>query len=149
MKLYSELTEPLGKRTFYDLWKLVFSHVKIRKFKHCCGKCNLCSALSELRRKFHDARGRREVTQLFHLHRITFMGERRTYYSRRNLALIESWVYLSGITDGMQQNRCLLPWFGNNKPPPKHLKQHLQGVLLHGRNMRVYRSFSNVRITGN
>lgn len=78
-----------------------------------------------------------------------FMGERRTYYSRRNLALIESWVYLSGITDGMQQNRCLLPWFGNNKPPPKHLKQHLQGVLLHDRNMRVYRSFSNVRITGN
>ena len=28
--------------------------------------------------------------------------------------------------------------------PPVHLKQHLQGVLMHGRQLRIYGSFSNV-----
>jgi hypothetical protein len=52
-------------------------------------------------------------------------------------------------TDGMQQNRCLLPWYGHRKPPPVHLKQHLQGILMHGRQLRVYRSFSNVCVNAN
>jgi hypothetical protein len=123
--------------------------VKIRKFKHCCGKCNLCSRLSELRRQFQDARGREEVTMLFVLHRSTYMGEREAYYGRRFLAMHEKWNHLSTITDGMQQNRCMLPWFGHNKPSPVHIKQHLQGVLMHGRQMRVYRSFSNVCVNAN
>ena len=61
----------------------------------------------------------------------------------------EPWNYLSTITDGMQQNRCLLPWYGHKKQPPKHLKQHLQGILMHGRQLRIYRSFSNVTVNAN
>ena len=53
------------------------------------------------------------------------------YYARRGLALRESWDYISTITDGMQLNRCLfLLWYGHRKPPPVHIKQHLQGVLM-------------------
>lgn len=146
---YDDISEPISLQLFLELWRSVFSYVKIRKFKHCCGKCNLCSRLSELRRQFQDARGREEVTMLFVLHRTTYMGEREAYYGRRHLALHEKWNYLSTITDGMQQNRCMLPWFGHNKTSPVHIKQHLQGVLMHGRQMRVYRSFSNVSVNGN
>jgi hypothetical protein len=140
---------PMCIASFRELWRQVFSYVKIRKFKHCCGKCNLCAALSLARRQFMDARGREEVTMLFVLHRVTYMGEREMYYARRHLAMIEKWNYISTISDGMQQNRCQLPWFGNNKTSPVHIKQHLQGILMHGRNMRVYRSFSNVSINAN
>ena len=140
---------PVTLSLFLDLWNQVFSYVKIRRFKQCCGKCNLCARLSELRRQFTDIRGREEVSRLFVLHRCTYMGERELYYARRNMALMEPWDYLSTITDGMQQNRCLIPWYGHQKPPPVHIKQHLQGVLMHGRMLRIYRSFSNVSVNGN
>ena len=77
------------------------------------------------------------------------MGEREGYYMRRHLAMQEPWKYLSTITDGMQQNQCLLPWYGHKKQPPRHLKQHLQGILMHGRQLRIYRSFSNVVVNAN
>mmetsp|Transcript_18371 Transcript_18371/g.26747 ORF Transcript_18371/g.26747 Transcript_18371/m.26747 type:complete len:81 (-) Transcript_18371:446-688(-) len=38
----------------------------------------------------------------------------------------------------------MLPWFCNGKFPHLHIKQHLQGVLVHGHKMIVYRSFANV-----
>jgi hypothetical protein len=144
-----ELVDPISESLFLDIWKSVFGYVKIRKFKQCCGKCNLCAYLSELRRKFTDARGREEVSRLFEVHRMTYMGERESYYARRLLGMIEPWNYLSTITDGMQQNRCMLPWYAHRKPPPTHLKQHLQGILMHGKNVRVYRSFSNVCVNAN
>ena len=83
VKCYHELVEPIRLELFLDIWASVFDYVKIRKFKQCCGKCNLCAHLSELRRKFTDVRGREEVTRLFEVHRITYMGEREGYYSRR------------------------------------------------------------------
>ena len=146
---YSELTEPISRQLFLEIWRTVFAYVKVRKFKQCCGKCNLCSYLSELRRKFTDARGREEVARFFEVHRMTYMGEREGYYARRHQAMMEPWNFLSTITDGMQQNRCLLPWYGHKKQPPKHLKQHLQGILMHGRQLRIYRSFSNVVVNAN
>ena len=141
---YNDIAEPISEQLFLSIWKSVFSYVKIRKFKQCCGKCNLCAYLSELRRKFTDSRGREEVTRLFEVHRMTYMGEREGYYARRQSAMHEPWNFLSTITDGMQQNRCLLPWYGHKKPSTVHLKQHLQGILMHGRQLRIYRSFSNV-----
>jgi hypothetical protein len=131
MSCYHDLEEPIRLELFLEIWASVFNYVKIRKFKQCCGKCNLCARLSELRRQFTDVRGREEVTRLFEVHRMTYMGEREMYYARRLSAMHEPWNYLSTITDGMQQNRCLLPWYGHRKPPAVHLKQHLQGMLMH------------------
>lgn len=72
------------------------------------------------------------------------MGERRKYYDRRTEAMLNKYMFLSTISDGMQQNHCLLPWFGHNKMPAVHIKQHLQCVLMHGHNMTVFRTFANV-----
>ena len=76
---YDQLQSPLSVGLFLDICKSVFSYVKVRKFKQCCGKCNLCSALSELRKKYLDSRGREEVAKLFFVHRMTYMGEREGY----------------------------------------------------------------------
>jgi hypothetical protein len=68
------------------------------------------------------------------------------YYinNRVNQALNSSKDYLSIVTDGMAQQHCLLPWSANLYQFPKHLSQHLQGVLAHGRHLRMYRTFHNV-----
>jgi hypothetical protein len=137
--------EPVTLETFLRIWKDVYPYVKVRKYKNSCGHCNLCTTLSEKRRKFRDRAGREEVTNLFALHRMSTMGERRTYYDRRLQASLSPSLFLSTISDGMQQNHCLLPWYGNSKSPGSyHIKQHLQGVYMHGDNMTVFRTFANV-----
>jgi hypothetical protein len=136
--------ESMTEKSFVKLWKQVFPYVKVRKYKSSCGHCNLCTLLGEKRRKFRDMAGRQEVTNLFAIHRLSTMGERRTYYDRRMEASMNSHLCLSTIADGMQQNHCTLPWFGNTKMPGVHIKQHLQGVLMHGQNMTIYRTFANV-----
>ncbi len=136
---------PVCFQTFLGIWKTTYPYVKVRKYKSSCGHCNLCSVLSDKRRKYRDRAGREEVTNLFALHRLSCMGERRLYYDRREEAARNPNLFLSSISDGMMQNHCLLPWYGNNKQPGAvHIKQHLQGVLMHGYNMTVYRSYANV-----
>ena len=92
---------PVNMELFLELWREVYGYVKIRRFKQCCGECNLCARLSELRRQFLDIRGREEVARLFLLHWCTYMGERERFYARRGLALRESWDYISTLTDSM------------------------------------------------
>jgi hypothetical protein len=134
----------LDLNTFLRIWKNVFPYVKCRKYKSSCGHCNLCTELAEKRRQYRDKEGRQEVTNLFALHRLSIVGERRAYYDRRLEAALNPKMFLSTIADGMQQNHCFLPWFANSKMPACHVKQHLQGILMHGINMRVYRTYSNI-----
>lgn len=49
----------------------------------------------------------------------------------------------------MAQNHCNLPWMGNLAQFPQCLKQHLQGVLCHGRILTMYRTFHNIKNTAN
>ena len=77
---YNDVVEPFSLPLFLEIWRTVFAYyVKIRKFKQCCRKCNLCSYLFELRRKFTDARDRKEVARLFEVYRMTYMGEREAF----------------------------------------------------------------------
>jgi hypothetical protein len=77
------------------------------------------------------------------LHRTMYMGERLTYYSRRQEALLYPETVWSLIGDGMAQHHCQLPYLAGLKELDK-LTQHLQGVLCHGKLMRVYRTFHNI-----
>ena len=78
------------------------------------------------------------------LHRSAYMGERMTYGTRRDRAIAEPSKYLSVISDGMAQNHCQLPHLGNQDTWTELFPQHLQGMLMHGRGMRMYRTFHTV-----
>ena len=129
---------------FGDLWKHCFPYVRIREFKAVSGKCDTCMKLSKLRRTFHDDQRREYITMMHALHRSAYMGERMTYAVRRERAIAEPSKYLSLISDGMAQNHCQLPYLANKDTWNEYFPQHLQGVLMHGRSMRMYRTFHTV-----
>ena len=139
--------KPLSKTAFDSLWKNCFPYVKIRRFKNVSGKCKTCARLSFLRRKFRGESQRQLITKLFYLHRSAYMGERSTYAQRCQLARQSPQEYLSLATDGMQQAHCMLPYCGNLDNFSTCLPQHLQGVLVHGRQFNMFRTFHTVRNT--
>ncbi len=124
----------LGYVAFLRIWTHNFPNVKIREYKAVTGKCSCCAKLSDLRRKFKAAHIRQAITDLHALHRITYMSERKTYYQKQILAIMQPDVYMSVILDGMAQSHSALPWLSNQKDFPQRLKMHLQGVIEHGQN---------------
>ena len=72
------------------------------------------------------------------------MGERREYAERRYLARQQPDKYMSTISDGMAQLHCLLPYFGNQYTVNVNYKQHIQGIINHGRTLTLYRTFNNI-----
>jgi len=81
---------------------------------------------------------------LHSMHRSAYMGERLMYSLRRSAALNLSKEYLSVITVGMAQSHCELPHFGHVASCSSKFSQHLQGILLHGRGMIIYRTFNTI-----
>jgi len=73
-----------------------------------------------------------------------YMGERLQYYHRRHDAETFPTTVWSAISDGMAQAHNMLPHLGNLATFSNPLPQHLQGVLVHGVRMLVYRTFHNV-----
>jgi len=138
-------SEWLCPSSFVTVWKNLFSHVKIREFKAVSGKCSTCAKLSDARKMYKDQSRRTYITEMHYLHRSAYMNERMKYAERRQLACKLPKSYLSIIIDGMAQNHCKLPWYGNLKDSDNTLPQHLQGVLNHGRGFTIYRTFHNVR----
>ena len=135
--------EYVSVTVFGKLWEACFPHVKIREHKAVGMKCNVCAVLSDLRATFKDIKNREYVRHLHMLHRSTYMGERLAYYNRRNLGEQMQEEYLSLISDGMAQHHCQLPWSANLNAH-RTLPHHIQGVLMHGRNLNMYRTFHNV-----
>ncbi len=133
--------ETLQYGSFINMWTTCFPHVKIREYKAVSGKCQVCTMLSEARRKHLSLEARRYITQLHAFHRTMYMGERLEYYRRRNDAMLMPSSYWSAIGDGMMQQHCVLPHRGNLSTFHKTLPQHLQGMLVHGRSIEIYRTF--------
>lgn len=104
---------PLSYKSFVRLWHTCFPHVRIREYKQCCGKCNVCFKLSEARRSTKDPAAKEYFTYMHRLHRTMYMGERKTYAERRKMARDVPSKYVSTISDGMAQLHCLLPYFAN------------------------------------
>ena len=140
--------EHLESHAFGKLWSLCFSHVKVRAVKAVTGKCACCALLSHARKSCSDCKSREYITFLHALHRSMYMGERLSYYARRQEALQDPAVVYSLIGDGMAQAHCQLPYLAGMKTIDT-LAQHLQGVLVHGQLMFVYRTFHNVNNSSN
>jgi hypothetical protein len=133
----------LDVSTFGKLWTACFPHVKIREHKAVGMKCNTCAILSDLRKTLKDQSSREYIKQVHAFHRSTYMGERLAYYDRRTQGEMMQKQYLSMICDGMAQHHCLLPWSAN-LTQLKCLPHHIQGVMLHGRRIFMYRTFHNI-----
>ena len=111
----------LSYAAFLKLWAACFAYVKVREYKQCCGKCVTCFKLSDARKTTKDRNKKTYVTIMHALHRTFYMGERNTYAERRRLARMHPSLYLSTISDGMAQNHCLLPYFGNKYTVRLHM----------------------------
>ena len=137
--------KPLSMTQFRRQWKKGFSHVKIRKYKACSGKCSICAELSVLTRE-KKTRAAMEYLKLCRIiHRADFMRDRDLYAQRKKLAELYPCQYFSMITDGMQQTHCELPYSGNRMPTGSNkLKQHLQGITSHFRRTRMYRTLDHI-----
>ena len=144
----SSRQDTVTPQAFGKLWTSCFSYVKIRAVKAVTGKCTTCAALSHIRRTYTDAQSRECITLLHALHRTMYMGERLSYYDKRNEALLYPSTVWSLIGDGMAQQHCQLPYLAGLKDIDQ-LPQHLQGMLIHGKLMQVYRTFHNVKNDSN
>jgi hypothetical protein len=135
--------------TFASIWKSCFEYVKIREFKAVSGKCACCANLSTMRKTFKNRHEREYIKMMHALHRSTYMGERISYATRRNQAVMEKSRYLSTISDGMQQGHNMLPHMANQNTWQDGLPQHLQGILNHNRGLKMYRTFHNINNCAN
>jgi hypothetical protein len=91
-----------------------------------------CAKLTDARKRSKANDTRKYYTWLHFLHKTAYMGERACYKARKGEAKKDISDALSIIGDGMAQNHCLVPYWGGLKDFPT-IKQHLQGVLSHGR----------------
>jgi hypothetical protein len=89
------------------------------------------------------------VNELHRLHRVMYMQERHHYYTRAERAVHDPDHYISCISDGMASNKCVCPADKDRYEFKPHLKMHIQGVLMHGRRLDIYRSFPNLSVGGN
>jgi hypothetical protein len=97
-----------------------------------------------LRSQFRDAETRKQIMFLYTCHKSMFMGERMEYAIRVAMAVNDfEGKYLSIVMDGMQQTHSEIPWMCNNVTFGNVLKQHLQGVTVHGKASYMFRTFNN------
>ena len=134
---------------FVKTWNKYFPHVKIREYKACSGKCELCSTFSVLMTKHKTLEAMRHVKEFRALHRKDYMEDRLLYQRRVNLALDNPDEHLSIISDGMQQFHTELPYSANQITHNKKVKQHLQGLTTHGRRTRMYRTVDHIKLGAN
>lgn len=139
----------LGLSAFVNLWNKSFQHVKIREYKACSGKCETCAIFSSITDKKKTIEVLKDVSEFKALHRMDYMSDRIRYKERVNRAIRDPSKFLSIITDGMQQFHTELPYFGNRHGCSTKIKQHLQGMTVHGKRTRMYRTVDHIRLGAN
>tara|TARA_B100001971_G_C17818943_1_gene347915 strand:- start:4 stop:384 length:381 start_codon:yes stop_codon:yes gene_type:complete len=77
------------------------------------------------------------------------MQERMEYHSRIEQARRFPNMFWSSVSDGMAQNHTRLPHHKDQYEFKPNLPQHLQGFLVHGRMMNIYRTYHNVKNNAN
>ena len=87
---------------------------------------------------YKDGPRREVINELHHYHQCMYRGERKSYYSRRDLAVNNPKLFYSDISDGMAQNKTSVPHGRDTFEFKPNMKQHIQGVLSHGRALDMY-----------
>lgn len=139
----------LSYQAFVDIWNTSFPYVKIREYKAVSGKCKICCMISLLMQQHKTIEAMQDIKDLRALHRVDFMSDRIKYKERISQAINFPAKFLSIITDGMQQFHTELPYFGGKYGHPRKVKQHLQGLTVHGKRTRLYRTVDHIKLGAN
>ena len=107
---------PLGMTAFKQIWTDCFPYVKIREYKAVSGKCYICAKLSVLSGKHRTREAMEYIKVCRVIDRADFMADRNLYQQRKKQCELFPQLYMSVITDGMQQSHCELPYSGNKVP---------------------------------
>jgi hypothetical protein len=120
-------------KRFYELWNGLYPQYLLRPWISIPGKCEICYLIDTLRRNSNDSKVREALKQCHLMHRGgLFMLERDSYTKRRLHALRNPTTVFSCIIDGMDQSHSRMPYLGSQNSFTNSLKQHIQGVLVHG-----------------
>jgi len=114
--------------------KFFFNYNLFNFFKNNVpGKCNICYQIDQRRKKGGSKVVMEALKQCHHMHRGgMFMLERKAYKERVTKALKNPTKIFSCIMDGMDQSHSQCPYLGSQASFNNPLKQHIQGVLVHG-----------------
>jgi hypothetical protein len=137
----------LDETQFMTMWRVCFSHVRLRKSKRVSGKCWTCAYINILHQQNNDHNIQLAAKHLMIMHRSgLFMLERMEYKRRVHEAVhLYPDTTMSSIVDGASANHCNLPQVGPNQTLHPAFQQHLEGVLNHGRDFVMYRTFPHVQ----
>lgn len=145
--------KPVDEQRFNEIWNACFPNYLVRPWANVTGKCDICYKIDFKRRTSTDKVTKEALRQAHLMHRGgLFMPERRRFvlfmclckhvshfsylmfsYKRRVLyALRNADRCMSLIWDGMDQNHSRCPHLGSQDEFAHPLKQHIQGVLVHG-----------------
>ena len=116
----------------------------MRVYKNVTGKCKCCATLHRLYQSFRGPKYRELINKLAQWHRHSIMSEKKEYYQRRAFKGGDPNYDMSIIGDGMSQSHCSNPHLGNLAQIREALEQHLQGVIEHGVDFTIFRTFCNV-----
>ncbi|XP_052213079.1 uncharacterized protein LOC127831989 [Dreissena polymorpha] len=128
---------PVCNSQFYKKWKENFKFVKAKKTNTWSfTRCTTCVTLERQLTKTTCTEMRAFYRQKKEEHNLRQMFERKTYYSKRELAQQSPRQHMSIIIDGMDQAKTNLPHFAGRNPknlnPVDLLHTHVTEVLSHG-----------------
>lgn len=134
----------ISEKSFMDVWRRCFPHVKITKFVAVCGKCNTCHWIYEREETFRGEKDLRAIKQFRTVHKTMIEMERNVYYEKRQLAKKHPSIYMSLIIDAIAQSHCQLPHKANKVTYAKKATQHIMGAKQHFFSKSFYRTYSHI-----
>ena len=139
-----ECPKPASIKTFYAMWNNLFPNVKIVKYLAVAGKCSICAEIYHMEEQCKTLQQMEDLKKIKIFHRLFVQKFKYGYYMRREKARRFRELYMSIISDGMQQEHCKNPYFANQKTNPNVVSQHIQGTISHGFQKSLNRSLPHV-----
>lgn len=125
--------ETISMSSFRKMWRIKYPHVQVPPFSRF-SKCFHCWEYKCGMEGTTNADARIRIKELFMLHLLNQMEERRHYWIFKRSCYISPELYMCIIVDGMDQNTTMVPRMRQTVKNIEHrfVKTHLCGALVHG-----------------
>lgn len=125
--------ETISMSSFRRMWRLRYPHVQVPPFSRF-SKCYHCWEYKCAMEGTTNADAKIRIKEVFMLHLLNQMEERRHYWIFKRSCYINPEMYMCIIVDGMDQNTTMVPRIRQTVKNIEHrfVKTHLCGALVHG-----------------